>query len=629
MTVIGIDLGTSNSAAAVLRGGRPVIIPSSEGISIGGKAFPSYVALDEHGEILVGEAARRQAAAHPDRVTTAFKRKMGSRTKIRILDREFTPEQLSGFLLQKIKKDVEAFLGESVSHAVVTVPAYFDDNQRTATKDACAIAGLQVDRLVNEPTAASLAYGLDRSGEDLCIAVIDLGGGTLDVTIMDFGRGVFEVRATSGDTQLGGTDMDEALLDWAAGAFEQQSGLDIRLDPRARTRLRMAIETAKIELSTQTTTHISLPYVAARGSEPVHLEMDVTRAQLERLVEPVMERCRAPVERALQDARIARADVKRLVFVGGPTRMPVVRRFFEQLLGRQGESGVDPMECVASGAAIQAGVLSGAVSDIVLIDVTPLTLGVETLGGLVTPLIPRNTPIPVKKTELFTTASDMQSAVTVHVFQGERPMAADNTDLGQFNLEGIAPAPRGMPKIEVTFDIDANGILNVSAKDATTGKSQTLQITGGTRLSNEEKQRLIAEAELHAAEDRERRRDADDINSADSLAYRAEKFEKEFGERVPSDRLGPLREAARAAREAVQKKDVPRARELAGQLERLLQEAGAALYGASGGSTPGPGGPGTGGSAPSAGGDGHSSGNAAQEPNSRRVVDADYEDSKK
>ena len=440
MATIGIDLGTSNSAAAVLRGGRPVLIPSAEGVSLGGKAFPSYVALTADGTMLIGEPARRQAAANPEGTATAFKRAMGTRAMVRLREREFTPEQLSGFLLQKIKRDAEAFLGEPVKDAVVTVPAYFDDNQRSATKDAATIAGLNVLRLVNEPTAASLAYGLDRLQQELRIAVVDFGGGTLDVTIMEFGKGVFEVKATSGDTQLGGTDMNNALFDALAERFTRQSGVDVKSDPRARARLLEATEIAKIELSTSTTTHISLPFIGMAGGQPRHLDMDVTRAELEHLVRPVIDRCRAPVEQALRDAGIGTREIDRLVFVGGPTRMPVVRAFFEDLFGRKAESGVDPMECVAAGAALQAGVLSGEVKDIVLVDVTPLTLGVETLGGVATPLIARNTPIPVKKAENFTTAADMQTSVTVHVYQGERPMAADNTSLGQFNLDGLAPA---------------------------------------------------------------------------------------------------------------------------------------------------------------------------------------------
>ena len=524
MAVIGIDLGTSNSAAAVLRGGRPVIIPSAEGISLGGKAFPSYVAITVDGQTLVGEPARRQAAVNVEGTATGFKRIMGQREKIRLRDQIFSPEQLSAFLLQKIKRDAEAFLGEKVDRAVVTVPAYFDDNQRSATKDACGIAGIEVARLVNEPTAASLAYGLDRAGEELRIAVVDFGGGTLDVTIMEFGKGVFEVRATSGDTRLGGSDMDQKLVDYLAGRFYTETGADIHSDPKAMARLREAAEIAKIELSTSINTNISLPYLAAVDGEPRHLEVTLSRAELERQVREVVERCRGPIEQALHDAGISAGDVDRIVFVGGPTRMPVVRQFFEELFGRKAEMGVDPMECVASGAAIQAGVLSGEVSDIVLVDVTPLTLGVETLGGVATSLIARNTPIPIKHTETFTTAADMQTSVTVHVYQGERTMARDNTSLGEFNLEGLPPAPRGVPKIDVTFDIDANGILNVTARDQATGREQSISISGSTRLSEDEKQRMVDEAERYADDDAKRREKAEKLNAADTLCYQAERL---------------------------------------------------------------------------------------------------------
>jgi molecular chaperone DnaK len=578
MANIGIDLGTSNSAAAVLRGGRPVIIPSAEGVSLGGKAFPSYVAITADGQMLVGEPARRQATTNPEGTATAFKRRMGRRERIRLRDREFSPEQLSAFLLQKIKRDAEAFLGEPVRQAVVTVPANFDDNQRSATRDACAIAGLDVPRLVNEPTAAALAYGLDRLGQDLRIAVIDLGGGTLDVTIMEFGKGVFEVKATSGDTQLGGTDMNVRVFEQLAERFRKETGIDLRGDRKAAARLLEAAELAKVELTTSTTAHIGLPYIAAAGGEPRHLELDLTRTELERLVRPVIERCRGPVEQALRDSGIEPGRIDRIVFVGGPTRMPVVRAFFEEVFGRRAEMGVDPMECVASGAAIQAGVLAGEIGDIVLVDVTPLTLGVETLGGIATPLIARNTPIPVKRSEIFTTAADMQTAVTVHVFQGERPMAPDNTSLGEFTLGGLPPAPRGVPKIDVTFDIDASGILDVSAKDTATGKSQSIRITGSTRLPQEEKQRMVAEAERYAEADRKRREEADRLNAADSTCYQAERLLAEFGDKLVTDTHTRVEAALREVREALGKRDAGLATQRAEALKRVLQEAGAGLY---------------------------------------------------
>ena len=584
MAIIGIDLGTSNSAAAVLRGGRPVIIPSAEGISLGGKAFPSYVAVTADGQVIVGEPARRQASANPEGTATAFKRKMGRRERYSLRAREFSPEQLSAFLLQKIKRDAEGFLGEPVTQAVVTVPAYFDDNQRSATKDACKIAGIDVARLVNEPTAAALAYGLDRLGEETRIAVIDFGGGTLDVTIMEFGKGVFEVKATSGDTQLGGTDMNQKIFEHLAERFRQDTGVDLSTDKKAASRLLEAAEMAKIELTSSTTAHISLPYIASSGAEPKHLEMDLRRAELDRLVSPIIARCRGPVEQALHDAGISRNDVARLVFVGGPTRMPVVRRFFEEMFGKAAETGVDPMECVASGAAIQAGVLSGEVADIVLVDVTPLTLGVETLGGVATPLISRNTPVPVKKAETFTTAADMQTSVTVHVFQGERPMSRDNTSLGEFNLDGLPPAPRGIPKIEVTFDIDSNGILNVTARDNATNKSQSIRISGSTRLTDAEKERMIREAEQYAGEDRQRREKAEALNDADSVCYQGEKLLAEFSEKMTADLKKRIDAALHEARGAISRADAESAGKKSEELKKLLQEAGAVIYSQSPGS---------------------------------------------
>jgi molecular chaperone DnaK len=610
MAIIGIDLGTSNSAAAVLRGGKPVIIPSTEGISLSGKAFPSYVAINADGNKLVGEPARRQAAENPEGTAYAFKRKMGKREQIRLRDKEFTPEQLSAFLLQKIKNDAEAFLGESVEKAVVTVPAYFNDNQRSATKDACKIAGLEVIRLVNEPTAAALAYGLDRTGEDMKIAVIDFGGGTLDVTIMEFGNGVFEVKSTSGDTQLGGTDMNENIFQHLAEKFKEQTGIDIRSDKKASARLIDASEMAKIELTTSTTTHVSLPYISADK----HLELDLTRTELERLVRPVVERCKGPIEQALSDAGISDIGVDKIVFVGGPTRMPVVREYFEELLGKKAEGGVDPMECVASGAAIQAGVLSGEIGDIVLVDVTPLSLGVETLGGVVTPLISRNSPIPVKHTETFTTAADMQTSVTVHVLQGERPMAADNTSLGQFNLDGIVPAPRGIPKIDVTFDIDASGILNVTAKDVATEKSQSIKITASTRLSNEEKQKMVEEAEKYADEDKKRKEKADKLNTADAVCYEAERMLADYGDKLEGDLKNKIEAKLKETKEAVQNADIDLAGERSEALKELMKQAGSTIYAQSQGQ------------ATSAGSQGREtkSGDAPYE----RVVDADYRESK-
>ncbi len=614
MATIGVDLGTSNSAAAVLRGGRPVLIPSAEGVTLGGKAFPSYVALTPSGEMLVGEPARRQAVTNPEGTATAFKRRMGRREKVRLRDREFAPEELSAFLLQKIKRDAEAFLGEKVEKAVVTVPAYFDDNQRSATKDACRIAGLEVARLVNEPTAAALAYGLDRLGQELRIAVIDLGGGTLDVTIMEFGKGVFEVKATSGDTQLGGTDMTRNVYEHLARRFLEQTGADVHHDPTASMRLLEAAEIAKIELTSNATTRITLPFLMVAGGVPKNLETELTRTELERLVEPVLARCRGPVEQALRDAGVSASQVDRIVFVGGPTRMPVVRALFEGMLGRKAEMGVDPMECVAAGAAIQAGVLEGEVGNIVLVDVTPLTLGVETLGGIATPLVARNTPIPVKKTEMFTTASDLQSTVTIHVVQGERPMAADNTSLGQFNLDGLPLAPRGVPKIEVCFDIDASGILDVSAKDLATGKTQSIRITGSTRLAEDVKKKMVDDAQRFAEQDKKRREEADKLNAADNTCYQAEKMLGEMGSKLPEEMRKRVEAALRDTREPLSRKDAAQAEARAEALKKLLSEAGAALYAQAG---------------PAAGPKAPAGGNGGQPTmGGERVVDAEYKETR-
>ncbi|MEM4245050.1 MAG: molecular chaperone DnaK [Candidatus Nanoarchaeia archaeon] len=574
--IIGIDLGTSNSQAAVMIGGKPTIIPSAEGATIAGKMFPSVVALTKDGQLLVGEPARRQAVTNPEGTVMAAKRKMGTDFKYKLHGKEYTPQQISAFILQKIKRDAEAFLGEEIKKAVITVPAYFNDNQRTATKDAGKIAGLEVVRLVNEPTAASMAYGLDKEGEHK-ILVFDLGGGTLDVTIMEFGDGTFTVLSTSGDTQLGGTDMDNAITKWIVDEFKKQEGIDLNEDSVAMQRIREAAEKAKIELSTVLETEINLPYITATNKGPKHLSMKLTRAKLEQLVEPIIKRCVHPIEQALEDAKLTKDDIKKIILVGGPTRMPIVQKFVEEKIGKKVERGVDPMECVAIGAAIQGAILAGDIKDIVLLDVTPLTLGIETLGGVMTPLIERNTTIPTKKSQVFSTAADFQTAVTIHILQGERPMAKDNTSLGQFNLVGIPPAPRGIPQIEVTFDIDASGILNVSAKDLGTGKEQKMTITASTKLSDKEVEKMIKEAKEHEEEDRKRKEEVEARNNLDSLIYTTEKTLSELGDKLSKEQKDKIESALKSAKDALEK-DVEKIKKETENLQKVLQEAGTAIY---------------------------------------------------
>ncbi|MEM3421318.1 MAG: molecular chaperone DnaK [Candidatus Hadarchaeum sp.] len=575
--IIGIDLGTSNSQAAVVIGGKPTIIPSAEGATVAGKMFPSVVAFTKDGQLLVGEPARRQAVSNPEGTVIGVKRKMGTDYRYKIYGKEYTPQQISAFILQKIKRDAEAFLGEEVKKAVITVPAYFNDNQRTATKDAGTIAGLEVVRLVNEPTAAAMAYGLDKEGEHK-ILVFDFGGGTLDVTIMEFGEGTFTVLSTSGDTQLGGTDMDNAIIDWIVERFREQEGIDLRKDKMAMQRIREAAEKAKIELSTVLETEINLPYITADKDGPKHLSMKLTRAKLEQLVEPIINRCIGPIEQALADAKLTKDDIDKVILVGGPTRMPCVQRFVEEKIGKKVVRGIDPMECVAMGAAIQGAILAGDIKDIVLLDVTPLTLGIETLGGVMTPIIPRNTTIPVRKSQIFTTVSDFQTAVTIHVLQGERTMAADNTSLGKFNLVGIPPAPRGIPQIEVTFDIDASGILHVSAKDLGTGKEQKITITASTKLSDKEIERMIKEAKEHEEEDRRKKEEVELRNNADSLIYTTEKTLSELGEKLSQEQKEKVESAVKSLKTALEGKDVGKIREEMEKLQKVLQEAGAAIY---------------------------------------------------
>jgi molecular chaperone DnaK len=598
--IVGIDLGTTNSVVAVMEGGEPTVIPTAEG----GRLCPSVVAFTKSGEQPVGQTARRQAVVNSENTIFSIKRLMGRRYDDPMVEKarevlpykivrgpsddaqvyvpqtgkEYTPQEISSMILRKLKQDAEAYLGEEVTQAVITVPAYFNDSQRQATKDAGQIAGLEVLRIINEPTASSLAYGLDKETDET-ILVFDLGGGTFDVSILDVGEGVVEVQATSGDTFLGGDDWDQRVTDYIADEFKKDQGIDLRQDRQALQRLKEAAEKAKIELSTVLETEVNLPFVTADASGPKHLQMKLTRAKLEQLTEDLVERCRGPFQQALQDAKLAAQDLDEVVLVGGATRMPMIQELVRELTGgKEPHKGVNPDEVVAVGAAIQAGVLGGEVKDVLLLDVTPLTLGVETLGGVMTPLIERNTTIPVRKSETFSTAEDGQTAVTIHVLQGERPMAADNNSLGMFNLEGIPPAPRGVPQIEVTFDIDANGILNVSAQDKATGKEQEITITATTTLSEEEVEDLVREAKRHEAEDRKRKGLVEARNTADTLIYQMEKTLRELGDQVSASDRGRIEEVVADLKQAKEGDDAARIKQLIEQLQQASYAIGQQMY---------------------------------------------------
>ncbi len=571
--VIGIDLGTTFSAMSVMEGGKPVIIPNEEG----DRTTPSVVSITKEGERLVGRTARNQAIMNPEHTVRSIKRHMGEDYKVKLQGKDYTPQEISAIVLQKLKRDAEAYLGQKVDKAVVTVPAYFSDSQRQATKDAGKIAGLEVLRIINEPTAASLAYGLDKSEENT-ILVFDFGGGTFDVSILELGDGVFEVKASNGDNQLGGDDIDELLIDWLAEEFKKENNIDLREDKSSYQRLKDAAEKAKIELSSKTNTNINLPFITADNTGPKHLNIDLTRAKFEQMLEPIIKKLEGPTKQAMKDAKLSEKDLDKIIFVGGSTRIPAVQKLVENLTGKKGDKSVNPDEAVAMGAAIQGGILAGEVKDVLLLDVTPLSLGIETLGGVFTKIIEKNTTIPTKNKKVFSTAEDNQNAVTIHVLQGERPMATDNKSLGRFDLVGIPPAPRGVPQIEVIFDIDANGIVNVSAKDLGTGKEQNIKITSSTNLSEEEVKKMQEEAEKNAAEDKKKQEEVETINQADSIIYSTEKTLKEMEGKFDKKKSEEIQKEVEDLKKLKEEKKIEELKKKIEEINKKLQEMSAELY---------------------------------------------------
>lgn len=618
--VIGIDLGTTNSVVAYMEGGQPVVIPNTEG----SRLTPSVVAFTKEGERLVGQLAKRQAITNPDRTILSIKRHMGTDYKVNIDSKAYTPQEISAMILQKLKQDAESYLGEKITKAVITVPAYFSDSQRQATKDAGKIAGLEVLRIINEPTASSLAYGLDK-GEDNTILVYDLGGGTFDVSILELGEGVFEVKATSGNTRLGGDDFDQRIIDYMVSEFKKQQGVDLSKDRMAIQRLKEAAEKAKIELSSMVTTNINLPFITADAGGPKHLDMTLTRAKFEELTQDLVEATIGPMQRALSDAGLKPQNIDKVILVGGSTRIPAVQEAVKKFIGKEPNKGVNPDEVVAMGAAIQGGVLSGEVHDVVLLDVTPLSLGIETLGGVFTKLIDRNTTIPTSKSQIFSTAADGQPAVDIHVLQGERPMAADNLTLGRFQLTGIPPAPRGVPRIEVTFDIDVNGIVHVSAKDLGTGKEQKITITSSSGLKDEDIQRMVKDSEKFSEEDKKKKEKIEAKNHADSLVYQSEKMLEDLKDKVSKEDADKVRKEIANVKKSLESDDVESIKKATDDLTKVFYDISSKLYQSTGQGAPGQGNPGAGPNFGPGPGTGQSNGGAANEAKKdEKVVDADY-----